>query len=638
MRVLHDRPLPWSPHLQTAVWLSVFVVLLTVSFVTNPLSVGALQEAGGWSTMVFLGVMAAATEVVQIKLSHTGGHDDGITLLETAIAAALVLLPANWVVVAVISGLTVGQLLLRREMVKLLFNTGQIGTAVLAAAAITSLAGPPDPMAVSTVAAASGGMLVYALINSVAITGVLSHLTGRPPGSVLRAEAPMTVVPTLGNTTVGFVAALLWVSAPLSVGLLGVVAWTLRLAYGGMAVRDELLEKVRHERDRFEQVLANASDGIVLLDEHNQVSMWSPAMADLLGVPENQVVSQQLAAVLEVCGCADVTTEAGPCDGLLEASPERPEVNNLVTLHHVDGGHRIVQVTHRVLFDDDGHRQAAVAVFRDVTKQQEADRLKDDFVSRVSHELRTPLTPIKGFAQTLQRRGLSGLSAQVFDVAVDRIVDRSAHMERLINDLLLVSQVTEGIDASARFKIRSYDVAPLVDAAVQQTLEMHPDRRISQQVAAGLPQVVVDKMRLEQVLANLLSNACKYSPADSRVRVAARRDGGQVVFDVIDNGRGIDPDQQTKIFERFHRVEDPLLMETGGVGVGLFIAKRLVASMDGTIEVTSELGEGSTFTVRLPAQDPADVEGSGGPTAGATVEEADGSAADSGAADSGAGG
>ncbi|HSK36571.1 MAG TPA: ATP-binding protein, partial [Actinomycetota bacterium] len=143
-----------------------------------------------------------------------------------------------------------------------------------------------------------------------------------------------------------------------------------------------------------------------------------------------------------------------------------------------------------------------------------------------------------------------------------------------------------------------------------------PDSRLELELPPGPLEVDADPLRLVQVLANLISNAHKYSPADQEVRLRVWRDNGWAMAAVADRGRGIPRDELDRVFEKFHRVEDPMTMTTGGTGLGLYIARELTRAMGGEIEATSAPRRGSTFTVRLPmargregGEDP----GAGGP-------------------------
>jgi signal transduction histidine kinase len=229
---------------------------------------------------------------------------------------------------------------------------------------------------------------------------------------------------------------------------------------------------------------------------------------------------------------------------------------------------------------------------------QELDQMKSDFVAITSHELRTPLAAIGGFVNTLLRRidQLSGEEVREFLNIVDQQTARLIH---LVEDLLVVGRIEAGKLGLDPHSIEPSDflahvVRGLGDGA----------SRVRAETQEPLPAFVADPGRLAQILVNLLQNALKFSTPDRPVRLVAavETSGGDelVRFDVIDEGIGISPDELEVIFERFHQAEAATTRRAEGTGLGLYITKKLVEAMDGSISVDSEVGRGSTFTVRLP--------------------------------------
>ncbi|HEV8571800.1 MAG TPA: ATP-binding protein [Actinomycetota bacterium] len=239
--------------------------------------------------------------------------------------------------------------------------------------------------------------------------------------------------------------------------------------------------------------------------------------------------------------------------------------------------------------------QAVLLAERDETvrRLQELDRMRSEFVAITSHELRTPITAIRGFVRTLthQLDRLSSVEAKDF---LDIIDSQSERLARLVNDLLVVSRVEA---RRLELQIRDVEVAPFLrrvasffDGGGRIELRL-PDQPIISRF---------DPDRVEQVLHNLLENAVKFSPPDAPVVLGAEKPGNALEFTVVDRGAGIPTEELSRIFERFHQVGDPMTREQNGVGLGLYISKRIVDEMGGEIRVSSEVGEGTTFRVRLP--------------------------------------
>ena len=226
---------------------------------------------------------------------------------------------------------------------------------------------------------------------------------------------------------------------------------------------------------------------------------------------------------------------------------------------------------------------------------EELDVMKTDFIAITSHELRTPLSSIRGFVDTLRRRRHS-LPEDQIDEFLAIVQLQGDRLARLVEDLLTVSRLEAGVLTLAPERIDLHAwlhdvVTGLGDDASRVDWHAEPQPH----------EMTVDPQRLAQVLTNLLTNAFKYSPAHQRVvlRVAPAH-GDRVAFTVTDRGGGIPPEQLDRIFERFHQAQDVQRRGAEGAGLGLYIAKQLLDRMQGSVRVTSTVGEGSTFTVTVP--------------------------------------
>jgi signal transduction histidine kinase len=254
---------------------------------------------------------------------------------------------------------------------------------------------------------------------------------------------------------------------------------------------------------------------------------------------------------------------------------------------------------------------------REASQRDRLDRLKDEFVLTASHELRSPLTSVLGFAELLMMDRDSLTPKQVETVEV--ILDNCRHLVRLLNDLLDLARSDAG-----RLTIRPSptEVTPLVEDVVR-TMRAQTEsagQSLTVRVEPDLPPVNVEPDRIRQILVNLLTNAHEYSPEGASIAVEAGAVGAEVEIAVIDDGPGIPAEQLEHVFERFTRGDAGLTQRVGGTGLGLAISKSLVELHGGTISSRSAVGEGSTFSVRLPAlgeplapdpaPDPARVEGS----------------------------
>ena len=233
----------------------------------------------------------------------------------------------------------------------------------------------------------------------------------------------------------------------------------------------------------------------------------------------------------------------------------------------------------------------------------EADRLKDEFLAMLAHELRNPLAAIGGALQLLRRQGWPAPDDER-SWSLEVLERQSAHLARLIDDLLDVSRVSRG---KIRLRRERLDARLVLERAAEAVRVPAAERR--HELRLALPDeplwVEADPTRLEQVLVNLLGNAVKYTEPGGRIDLSGERDGADWVFRVRDTGAGIDPAVLPHIFEPFTQADKTLDRSQGGLGIGLTLVHRLVALHGGRVSAASDgLGQGSEFVVRLPASAP----------------------------------
>jgi len=339
-------------------------------------------------------------------------------------------------------------------------------------------------------------------------------------------------------------------------------------------------------RRRSEAILSSTSDGLVVFDTDGRITFVNPAAEEMLDRGAETligIVTDAWSLVgLEPAADGDVR-EAG--SQVREVRVEEPE-------------HRIIDVRVDPVLDDHGAYIGAVETLRDVTAEREAAQMKNEFVSTVSHELRTPLTSIKGYIDLI----IDGEAGEINEIQrefLGIVKENSDRLVELINDMLDISRIESG---RIVLKVQPLDLAERIEGAVNtfRAVLDQQGRTINVHVPADLPKAAGDPDRVGQVLINFIGNAIKYSPEGGDVDVAAFVDGTLVRVDIRDHGIGIAPEDQTRLFQQFYRVDSTLTREIGGTGLGLSICKSIIELLGGQVGVESIAGEGSTFYFTLP--------------------------------------
>jgi signal transduction histidine kinase len=354
-----------------------------------------------------------------------------------------------------------------------------------------------------------------------------------------------------------------------------------------------LYGQVNYEKQRLDALLDSAADGILILDADLTVERCNVAFERLLGTKREQIVGKAHDDVIRWKGEPQGTTlrEAEAQGWLLtpdaslyvEGDLERPLPPTLP-----------VGITYAPLLADDGKLRNIVLTVRDITHFRNAEELKSTFISIVSHELRTPVALIKGYASTL-RRDDAKWDRKVVKESLTVIEDEADRLSKLIDDLLDASRLQAG-----GLSLATTDVSlPVIAARVAERFASQSgSHTILTDFPDKFPLVLGDENRLEQVIANLVSNALKYAPG-GEIRIAGSLKPSQIVVCVSDEGPGIDPRDLPHIFDRFYR-SNQAVKQTKGTGLGLFLARAIIEAHGGRIWVDSKPDSGATICFSLP--------------------------------------
>ena len=366
-------------------------------------------------------------------------------------------------------------------------------------------------------------------------------------------------------------------------------------------------------------ILDNTLDGVIALDGAGRVTFWNRRAEETFAIPRDRAVGTLLAELI-----LPETAQAAFQETLASLGTSAAGSNLRLDLEAVRGDGRPFPLELTVTAIRDDGELSFSAFARDITERKRSDeehqrmlvetqraraeaeaasRVKDEFLSTLSHELRTPLTAIVGWTYLLRGGRLDEATTRRGLEAIER---NAAAQTQVISDILDLSRI---VGAKLRVSVRPLQLAPVVAAAIEPLLPAAAAKVLAVQTlldpSAGL--VAGDPDRLRQIVWNLFSNAVKFTPRGGRVTVRVERvEGSGVQLVVEDTGEGIAPDFVAHVFERFRQADSSNTRSHGGLGLGLAIVRHLVEMHGGTVDVRSAgKGRGSTFTVTLPALDPA---------------------------------
>lgn len=350
-------------------------------------------------------------------------------------------------------------------------------------------------------------------------------------------------------------------------------------ARAGVAIDNARLysEAVR-EREKLSRILSNTADVVIVVNPDNRIMLINEsAVAAMHLYPDRQYVGQTFQEVFEDTDLQKIYRRATATAQTIVGEVTLPDD----------------RIFHANLTHSDGI--GWIIVMHDITPLKETDRLKNELVATVSHDLKQPLSVMNGYSELL-------LMQQKFDmqsINYVKMIQRSINnMRQLIDDLLNLARIESGM----QLEMTALDLSALIDSCIEGIKPVADAKlmNIQADLPDAMPPIMGEKSSLEQVFANLVSNAVKYTPPEGQIRIKIEQNEMNLRVAVQDNGLGISPEDQSHIFDRFYRVRRPETDSIEGTGLGLAIVKRLVEAHNGQIGLESRLGEGSTFYVTLP--------------------------------------
>jgi len=349
----------------------------------------------------------------------------------------------------------------------------------------------------------------------------------------------------------------------------------------------EKIDGLERQRAEQEVVFSNMTEGIIVIDPEERVVKINEAASVLFGIQREQAVGRSVQEVIRNTPLQKL---------LLDVLKSSESVEADVTIHNRMERH--LQAHGTALRGASGDALGAMVVLNDVTRLRKLENLRRDFVANVSHELKTPITSIKGFVETLLDGAMNNPEETKRFLGI--IAKHSERLNGIIEDLLSLSRIEQDTE-SRELRLEPARIKDVLKAAAMACEAKASTKQISIQIRCPDElMATVSAALLEQAVVNLVDNAVKYSDGSKSVSVEAKASGSELVIAVQDAGCGIPPEHLPRLFERFYRADKARSRQLGGTGLGLSIVKHIAQAHGGSVAVESTVGQGSTFTVRIP--------------------------------------
>lgn len=360
-----------------------------------------------------------------------------------------------------------------------------------------------------------------------------------------------------------------------------------RLAENINYLVSELRDKIRianEEKKKLEAAFASMNDGVLILDRENRIEALNSAFNTIFGTRYRDIIGR---TPIEAFRNIELQ------HAIEEFKATQSPISTEITLGMED--QVILDVNISPVLD----LEKTLIVLHDVTRVKKLEKMRADFVANVTHEIKTPLSAILGFVETLQDGAIDDpQTAQKFLSTIHRHGER---LNRLVDDLLTISDIELG---EMKLDIEKISLASVICSVmpIAESKAAEKNINIQKDVPDNIPPVAADRDRLAQIILNLLDNAVKFTPEAGTVslRAASSEEEKQVTISIEDTGIGIPKEDIPRLGERFYRVDKTRSRDLGGTGLGLSIVKHLIKALGGSMEITSELGRGTTVSLTLP--------------------------------------
>ncbi len=347
------------------------------------------------------------------------------------------------------------------------------------------------------------------------------------------------------------------------------------------------------ELNKYLMAVEHASEQMVITDPEGRILYANPKTQEITGFSRQDIMG----------------TKAGKLWGDQMERPfyelfwqriktEKREFIGKVTNRRKTGQQYIAEIRVTPILDINHDIQFFIGIERDISKAVEIEHMKDEFISLVSHQLRTPLSAIRWFAQLLLKNNSENLTIEQHEFLTN-IYESNLRMIDLVNNLLNISRIESG---KIVVNVKSFSIQTLVSKILIDLTKSIEDKKhtLHMEISPDIPPIKTDPNLLSNIITNILTNSIKYTPENGTITVRIGLEESEIVCSISDTGFGIPPHEQQKMFEKFFRGENVVKVETDGNGLGMYLVKKFINELHGTIHFTSKVNEGTTFTFRIP--------------------------------------
>ncbi|TSA25351.1 MAG: HAMP domain-containing protein [Ignavibacteriales bacterium] len=346
------------------------------------------------------------------------------------------------------------------------------------------------------------------------------------------------------------------------------------------------LNKILYEKKKSELIIESMNEPVLMVDENFDVMLSNKTFNEVFG--ESLLTQHNIQKILapQTSGSKNDTTQV---------SKDLYQKEDIINIKYGSGDQKYFKVIAASLDIPESNTKGTVIVFNDITKYQELDRMKSEFIAKVSHELKTPLTSI-GMALGIFEDGVVGSLSQNQNELILSMKEDFERLNRLVYEILELTKLEANIGKS---KFEKFEAQKLAEHISKKFLIQAKEKKINLQIIDKSNKLMINGSydNMISALENLVSNSLRFTPTGGEIKVNFSRNNGNLLIEISDTGIGISPDNLKKIFDKFIQIDDSA---PGSLGLGLSIAKEVIELHNGEIKAFSDLGKGSTFQIKLP--------------------------------------